>query len=383
MREPGPFGGSNSVLDAALEAIKERNPQSAGAWAEAIVDVTHGDYAEATQGLLDFSPEIDDDPARPAEKMGDADVVGQNHFAVVLDASGSMAETPGGTPRMQEAKSAVEAFASQLPESSTLSLRVYGHKGSNAGADKAESCAATEVVYEGSPTGVGEAMAKFEPTGWTPLGAAILAARQDIPAGASDAIVYVVTDGLETCGGDPVEAARQLAAEGVKPVVNVIGFQVGDADQAELRRIADAGGGDFIDARSGADLTDYWQEERSRMMAAWTEWQDQALARIRDQGSANMKAADDFGDILMDGLTQEWNNQSAALAVLKEDGVLDYETSQAAWTSLLERQRTLWQWGFNKSTSSWQDSFDVQTSRWQDAYHLGSGKWTEYYRKDS
>lgn len=289
LREPGPFGGSAFVLDAAVEAIKEKDPQSAEESAAAVVDLTHGDYAEATQGLLDFSPGIDDDPARPVEKLGDVDVVGQNHFAVVLDASGSMAETSGGITRMQEAKAAVEAFASQLPDSSTLTLRVYGHKGSNASADKAESCAATEVVYEGSPSGVGEAMAKFEPTGWTPLGAAILAARQDTPAEASDAIVYVVTDGLETCGGDPVEAARQLAADGVKPVVNVIGFQVGDADQAELRRIAEAGGGDFIDARSGADLKDYWQEERTRMTAAWKEWKDQALTRINEQGTANIK----------------------------------------------------------------------------------------------
>nr|NIR39269.1 VWA domain-containing protein [Actinomycetota bacterium]NIS33977.1 VWA domain-containing protein [Actinomycetota bacterium]NIU20860.1 VWA domain-containing protein [Actinomycetota bacterium]NIU68783.1 VWA domain-containing protein [Actinomycetota bacterium]NIV57368.1 VWA domain-containing protein [Actinomycetota bacterium] len=53
--------------------------------------------------------------------------------------------------------------------------------------------------------------------------------------------VILVTDGVETCGGDPSTAAAALLAAGYQ--VNVIGFAVSDAGaQASLNSIASAGG---------------------------------------------------------------------------------------------------------------------------------------------
>ena len=78
---------------------------------------------------------------------------------------------------------------------------------------------------------VASAIESRGPTGWTPLADGIEQAGEDLPEEATDGIVYVVTDGLESCGGDPVQAAQDLPDSGIRPVVNGIGFQVGDADQ--------------------------------------------------------------------------------------------------------------------------------------------------------
>ena len=373
--EPGPYAGDAFDAQAVVAAVKQAGPQSEEDWAEAIVEATHGDYAEATQRLLDFDSSIGEDADTPVEKLDEVEVVGQNHFAVVLDASGSMAEQG----RMQQAKSAVRQFASKLPPSSTLSLRVYGHQGSSSRADKAKSCAATEVVYDGPPQGVGQAMSRFAPTGWTPLAQSIGAARADIPVEASDAIVYVVTDGIETCGGDPVKAARRLAKSGVKPVVNVIGFQVGNADQKQLRRIAKVGGGDFTDARTGADLESYWEADRRQMMDAWEEWKRAALDRIQEEGSANLDEAESMGRTLLDGIDDEWDHQSDVIDLLESDEALDSDTRRAVWRTLYEREKALWSWSYDMKKSSWREAYEIKVSRWREAYDLGTGKWSEYY----
>ena len=379
--ESGPDAGDAFDVQEDVTAVKEEGPQSEEDWAETIVDATHGDYAEATQRLLDFDTSIGEDAATPVEKLGEVEVVGQNHFAVVLDASGSMAEQSRGGSRMQQAKTAVRQFASKLPPSSTLSLRVYGHEGSNSRADKAKSCAATEVVYDGPPKGVGRAMSKCAPTGWTPIAKSIDAARADIPAEASDAIVYVVTDGIETCGGDPVKAARRLARSGVKPVVNVIGFQVGNADQKQLRRIAKVGGGVFTDARAGADLESYWEPDRRHMMDAWMEWQREALDRIEEDGRANLDAAESMGRALLDGITDEWDHQSDVIDLLESDEAFEDDTRRSVWRTLYERKRALWSWSYEMKRSSWRDAYEIKVSRWREAYDLGTGKWSEYYAK--
>jgi hypothetical protein len=70
-----------------------------------------------------------------------------------------------------------------------------------------------------------------------------------------DRAVVLVTDGIESCGGDPVKAARDLRAQGIK--VHVIGFGLGsaaDEDWASLQAVADASGGHYVTAGSAEEL---------------------------------------------------------------------------------------------------------------------------------
>ncbi|PMB17844.1 hypothetical protein CEN45_21660, partial [Fischerella thermalis CCMEE 5198] len=162
------------------------------------------------------------------------------NVAILLDASGSMAaEVPGGV-KMDLAKEAVQSFASNLPEEANVSLRVYGHKGSNSQQDKAVSCESNEVIYEADTyedDRFQKALDTVKPTGWTPIAAAIKSARKDLDAKAEKArnLVYVVSDGEETCGGDPVKEAKALNESDIQAMVNIIGFDVDDKGQRELK----------------------------------------------------------------------------------------------------------------------------------------------------
>lgn len=132
---------------------------------------------------------------------------------IILDSSGSMAATVGNKSRMKLAKESILNFVKDLPEESNVGLRVYGFKGSNAVSDKKLSCGSNELVYGLKPydeAGFKKALDKFSPTGWTPLAKAIELAQNDLSAFKGEKntnIIYIVSDGVETCDGDPVMSA--------------------------------------------------------------------------------------------------------------------------------------------------------------------------------
>ena len=157
------------------------------------------------------------------ESLGEIELKQQVNVELILDASGSMAERVGGEPKLATAKRVLIDFISTLPKNANVALRIYGHQGSSADADKAVSCASSELLYPFQPPDTARfhsAIQAFQPAGWTPLARSFDDARRDFerfdPANSSN-FVYVVTDGIETCDADPVASAGQLHAANVKP----------------------------------------------------------------------------------------------------------------------------------------------------------------------
>jgi hypothetical protein len=67
--------------------------------------------------------------------------------------------------------------------------------------------------------------------------------------------VILVTDGEETCGGDPGATIEQLQKAGLDVRVNIVGFAVDDAKlAATFRHWADTGRGRYFDAADAAGL---------------------------------------------------------------------------------------------------------------------------------
>lgn len=383
--EPGPFAGDSYDEDAVVEAVVAQHPSTLAEWEEAVRAQLQEDLADDLRTAITFDPRLGETGAEPTEGAAPpaSDAVGTNHFALVLDASGSMAAASGSGTRMDEAKAAITTFVGALPPGSSVSLRVYGHEGDNTTAGKKVSCRSTETVYEGpadSDTFV-DRLESVRPTGWTPLAAAITAAEDDIPQEATDGIVYVVTDGLETCGGDPVAAAQDLADSGVKPIVNVIGFQTEGADEAALRAIAEAGGGDYTHADSQAELEKYWDEEYSRMMAAWDEWKNTELSRIEEEGSAKMEDAEEVGNRLMERSERQGDRAMQVAERLGADGHLDYDEKTDLWSSLYKLKRDMWAYAYEAKRSNWSASYEIKREAWSDVYDKGRSTWSEYYAK--
>jgi hypothetical protein len=91
--------------------------------------------------------------------------------------------------------------------------------------------------------------------GGTPLAGAIDLAGQTAGQRGGTVRVVVLTDGEETCGGDPVGTAARWLRAGVDVQFNVIGYVVDPHVRDGLGRIATAGGGRYLDARNADELS--------------------------------------------------------------------------------------------------------------------------------
>lgn len=177
------------------------------------------------------------------------------YVSFVLDGSGSMLEPAGGgLSKIAEAKSVIVDALDNLPAGTFGSVRLFGARVPEA--DKPASCRDSHLIVPFLPgVGAGSALAgaTIVPKGWTPLAENLTLAARDFPNGVRRVIV-VVSDGKETCGGDPVAAARAIKQADPATSIYTVGFAVDPKARTELRTIAQVGGGTYEDAPDRAGL---------------------------------------------------------------------------------------------------------------------------------
>lgn len=186
------------------------------------------------------------------------------NLQLVFDSSGSMAaEVSPGVTRIEAAKSVLNDVVDAIPEAEGINVgfRVYGHEGSNQEVDRAESCQSTELIVPMEGANKEElrtAINNFQPVGWTPITLSLNEAGKDFDTPGENEVnaIVLVTDGLETCGGNACEAALALAEGDVDVTTYVIGFGLSQEEQSTLQCIADAGGGLNLNAANADELND-------------------------------------------------------------------------------------------------------------------------------
>ena len=194
------------------------------------------------------------------QALSDANVI------VILDASGSMAEKIGPDTKIDIAKKAVSDFLNEMPQSVNTGLVVYGHEGSNSLADKAVSCKGIEEVVtlgKNNSSNIIAAMNSFEPKGWTPIAGSLDFAKNILLNKGKDDKDYLilVSDGVESCDGDPVSAATNLKAAIPNIQLSIIGFATDSATQESLRKIADLGGGSYLTAANSSGIAKAFNDQ--------------------------------------------------------------------------------------------------------------------------
>lgn len=177
--------------------------------------------------------------------------------ALVLDASGSMnAKLPEGKTRIEAAKLAVEDVVGKLPVDIRLSLWAYGHQSPTSKHD----CRDTQrvVAFDAVSANKVDVLTKtrgIKAQGYTPITYVIQLVADDL--GKEDAkprTIILVSDGKETCEGDPCATAKALAAADASLVVHTIGFAVDTAAKYQLQCIARVARGRYFDAGSASEL---------------------------------------------------------------------------------------------------------------------------------
>ncbi len=138
---------------------------------------------------------------------------------LILDASGSMnAKLPSGETRIAAAKTAVGKVVAGLPKDTELAFRAYGHQSPR----EKHDCSDTQLLVPFGAAGANgaqvDAGAKgLTARGYTPITRVLeLAAKDFIAAGKKgEKAIVLVSDGKETCDGDPCATAAALAAADV------------------------------------------------------------------------------------------------------------------------------------------------------------------------
>lgn len=181
---------------------------------------------------------------------------------IILDVSGSMNKLLGSETRIQAARKAVAAALAGIPDGSIVAFRMYGHRVPQT--DKAGSCKDSQLVIPFGPVNKAQIQAMVDaaqPLGQTPIAYSLEQAATDFGAGADEqAAIILVSDGEESCGGDPVAVAKALIAKGFKVKIHTIGIDVDAAAKAQLEGISGATGGQYKDARDVASLTSSLQQ---------------------------------------------------------------------------------------------------------------------------
>ncbi|MBS4220967.1 VWA domain-containing protein [Bacillus sp. FJAT-49711] len=208
------------------------------------------------------------------------------NILVLLDASGSMRADLGGETQMASAKKAITNFVEGLPADANVGLRIYGHEGTGSDADKARSCASSELIYpigKYDNSGFQTSLEKAQPAGWTPIQLAINKAQEDLAKFKGDQntnIVYLVSDGVSTCDDDPVAAAKQLYESDITPIVNVIGFNVDHEGQKQLKEVAKATEGTYEDVQNAESLQNEL-DQMKEIAKNWEEWKTKKETGLR------------------------------------------------------------------------------------------------------
>ena len=178
-------------------------------------------------------------------------------FAIILDCSGSMIDkTREGPTKMEVAKKVVADLIGKVPNGRRLTFLVYGH-------DLKQGCKAIKVVRplseidDAGKAEIRDFIKTLQPVGHTPIAGALQIAGQELAKNKAACGLILITDGMETCHGDPnAEAARLVKDLNLAFGLHVVGFDVDPKELEAVKEIARAGKGKYYDARSAKGLTE-------------------------------------------------------------------------------------------------------------------------------
>ena len=171
---------------------------------------------------------------------------------LILDASGSMWGQIDGTHKIEIAREVIGGVIQQLPDESRVGLVAYGHR-------RKGDCSDIEILTAVAPinkAALTKTINDLNPKGKTPITDSVKQAIGLVRGSDQAANIILVSDGLETCGGDPCKAVSDAKAAGVNFVMHVVGFGIEAGENvSSLECAAQAGGGLYFDAKNADELS--------------------------------------------------------------------------------------------------------------------------------
>jgi len=175
---------------------------------------------------------------------------------LIVDSSASMRKnTADGVRRIDAAKQSLSNILPLLKDDQ-VGLVSFGHR---VPASKPGCCSdieSTIPIGPFSPSRFSSAIDSLQPLGNTPLARSLGVAKDILLSREQDTskAIIVLTDGNDTCHGDPQAIAAELARMGINVKIHVVGFAVQPKEVTQLRGIAQQGNGMYVTADDATSL---------------------------------------------------------------------------------------------------------------------------------
>lgn len=173
-----------------------------------------------------------------------------SNLLLILDASGSMWGQIEGQNKIVIARQVLKDLLGALPENTQVGLVAYGHRSK-------DDCEDIETIVPLGPldtAGLSQKIETLNPKGKTPITVSVLKALEIVRAREEATTIVLVSDGLETCSGDPCKVVDEARKAEVNFVMHVIGFDIGEGDVSQLECTAQAGDGLYFSAKNADEL---------------------------------------------------------------------------------------------------------------------------------
>ena len=259
-------------------------------------------------------------------------------IVLILDASGSMnANLPEGTTRIEAAKAAVANLVGKLTDDTRLAFRAYGHRSP----PQRKDCKDSELIVGFNTVASNRAtiLAKadtIKAQGYTPINLSLQLAAQDLASEASaERVVLLVSDGKETCEGDPCATAKALADADAKLVVHTVGFGVDTVTRQQLQCIARMARGTYFGASNAGELAGMLTKAAGAKAAPPAETKTKIVIATQKLGKLRMDVQGQYShDVINAGGEKVGELLSVRRVVELPVGIYSVKFGNGSWTGL-------------------------------------------------
>ncbi len=220
-------------------------------------DVDHDGFPDDLEKNTGYNPRVNEALVKSSKggKCGviktDLVKIGRpDNVLIILDTSGSMKSRMAGDSRMNVAKKILKKYISVLPGSMRVGLVIYGKSGCD---DRSVELIAP--IGKMSREKILEKIEALRPRGLTPIAMTLKKSVEYFRGFEKDNnSLILISDGMESCRGNPVQEIIDLKETKADPEVTVIGLGVDSRTRRQLAAIASSSGGKYSDVKSEGDF---------------------------------------------------------------------------------------------------------------------------------
>lgn len=160
-----------------------------------------------------------------------------------------MSEKIDGVTRMAIAKDQLMNFLNKLPKDAEVGLVAYGNR--IAGCNSARLY---QPIQKGGSSAAITKLTSIIPSGSTPIAMTLELVGEYLLRDYRDTEIVFISDGMESCEGDPIMTLHGLKAKGKRFHLHILGIDLDPKAEEDLNALAKVGNGKYFTIKKREDM---------------------------------------------------------------------------------------------------------------------------------